>query len=48
MWCHVGFYNWKTKNDTLTLVPKSNLMNYDFYLPKNSKFTKGEYRLKKI
>lgn len=37
----------KSKNDTLTLVPKSHLKTYDFYLPKNSKFTKGEYRLKK-
>ena len=36
----------KSKTDTLTLVPKSNLKNYEFYLPKNSKFTKGEFRLK--
>lgn len=36
----------KNKSDTLTLVPKSNKKNYEFYLPKNSKFTKGEYRLK--
>ena len=37
----------KSKNETLTLVPRSNKKKYEFYLPKNSKFTKGEYRLKK-
>ena len=38
----------KSKNDTLTLVPKSNLQTYETYLPKNTKFTKDEPRLKKI
>ena len=36
----------KNKSDTLNLFSKSNKKNYEFYLPKNSKFTKGEYRLK--
>jgi hypothetical protein len=37
----------KSKSETLTIVPRSNSKKYEYYLPKNSKFTKGEYRLKK-
>lgn len=36
-----------TKKETLSLIKKSHKKNYDNYLPINSKFTKGEFRLSK-
>jgi len=37
----IGF----SPNETLNIVPGSHLKEYEKYLPENSKFTKGEYRL---
>ena len=37
----IGF----TKNETLKIIPKSHLKEYEKYLPEKSKFADNEYRL---
>jgi hypothetical protein len=44
VWCPVIG---ASKNETLALIPGSHMMEHEAYLPDNSKFTKGELRLKR-